>query len=108
MMMDIINELKLYKRDSHLWQRKNHKEIKEKASLGLQVPESDGAGTGVPEPRRPGGEGPLSHLELQPHVPQVQRVGHAAENGDGDGEPTVYEEAHARVAYREGVKEERV
>lgn len=51
---------------------------------------------------------PRVRLELQPHVAEVQSVGHAAEDGDGGGEPAVDEEAHAIVADGEGVEEERI
>ena len=50
----------------------------------------------------------LRHLELQPHVPEVQSVRHAPEDGDGDGEPAVEEEAHTGAVYGEDVEEERV
>lgn len=38
----------------------------------------------------------------------MHRVGHAPESGDGDREPTVDEETHARAADGQGVEEERI
>lgn len=49
----------------------------------------------------------FGNVEVQAaHVPEVQRVGHASDNGDGDEEPAVNEEAHTRVANGERVEEE--
>lgn len=47
-------------------------------------------------------------IELDPYVQEVESVGHAAEDGDGDGKPAVDEEAHEAVADGEGIEEERV
>lgn len=41
-------------------------------------------------------------------VAEVKGVGHAAEKGDGEGEPAVDEEAHAAMVYGECVEEEGV
>lgn len=51
-------------------------------------------------------ERPLRHLELQPHVPEVQGVRHTPEGGHGDGEPPVHEETHTGTVYGEDVEEE--
>ena len=45
---------------------------------------------------------------MQPHVPEVQHIRHAAEHRHRDGEPPVHEQAHTRVAYRQNIEEQRV
>ena len=82
---------------SNLRNGKDYEEVKEEAPLSPEVTKSRATARGVRisgEKRRA-----FSHLELEPHVPHVQRIGHAAEYGDGDHQPAVDEEAHTRVAY---------
>ncbi|WVY99972.1 hypothetical protein V8G54_026042 [Vigna mungo] len=45
---------------------------------------------------------------MEPHVPHVQRIGHAPKHGDGDYEPAVDEDAHTCVAYGQRVEEQRI
>lgn len=89
---------------SDLRQGEDDEDIKKEALFGLEVFEGDGGSGGVMHP----GAGAAVHVELQPDVPEVQGVDHAAEDGDGDGEPAVDEEAHAALAYRESVEKQRV
>jgi len=82
---------------SNLWNGEDYEEVKEEAPLILEVAKSIATAQGVSvsgEKRRA-----FSHLELEPHVPHVQRVRHAPDHGDGDHQPAVDEEAHTRVAY---------
>lgn len=86
----------------YLGKREYDEEVEEEASLGLEISESGGARRGVSGGAAGdggAGEGSFGHFELKPHVPKVEGVGHASENGDGNGEPTVDEQTHTRVAH---------
>lgn len=93
--------------DDDLRDWKNDEEVEEKARLGPQVSSSLRSSINCRRRRR-GMSVARSHGELQVHVDELDEVGHAAQRGDGDGEPAVDEEAEAAGADGEGIEEERV
>jgi len=104
-------ELKKYDKrwelqNTNLGNREDDEEVEEETPLSLEVAKSTATARGVSvsgERRRA-----FSHLELEPHVPHVQCIGHAPEHRDGDHEPAVDEKAHTRVAYGQCVEEQRI
>lgn len=58
--------------------------------------------------RSPAAAAKAAGADLHAGVPHVEGVDHAAEDGDGDGEPSVDEEAHHGPADGESIEEERV
>lgn len=90
----------------HLRNGEDDEEVEEEPFWGLEVPHhSPPRRLAVVVLRRLPAEG---DLEVEPHVPHMQRVRHAPEGGDGESEPAVDEQAHPRAADRQRVEEERV
>ena len=97
------NIVNLCDRTTDLGQGEDDEEVDREALARLEVLEGDRGAV-----MRSAVVRAAVHVELQPHVPEVQRVDHAAEDGDGDGEPAVDEEAHAALANRQRVEEKRI
>lgn len=85
---------------THLRHGKNDEQIEEETSLGFQIPHRHHLRIIIivviilSVGRRRFG-----HLEMKPHVPHVQQIGHAPESCNGYSEPTVDKQTHIRVAY---------
>lgn len=97
----------------YLRQGEDNKEVEEETGLGFQVVDGATSPAHVQaflllDSRLRAFRLGTGHLELQPHVPYVQGISHAAQHRHRDGKPPVDEETQACVAYGERVEEEGV